>query len=448
LSSGGPERRVAAERLSPVAWLRDRIGWDGIAHLAAKKEVPVHRYTLLYYLGGMALFLFTVQVATGILLLLLPLASGRGESGCNTSWPRSPSAGSSARSTLGRQPLRASSSCTWPRSPEGVPRARDDLDLGSPVAFLALGFGFSGYLPWNTLAFFATKVGTDVPAIPGIGLLLSRILRGGSDVTGATVSFYGVHVAILPAITTALLALHLVLVQYHGMSVPPGEEARAGKTGKPVPSMPFAPHFVLRDLFGWTVALALLAGLSAFLPWELGRKADLFASAPAGIRPEWYFLWMFQALKYAPADLWPPRRIAGILFFALAAILVLVPFWTAGLPRGLRPGGIDWRSSRRGPVRRSSHCCRRPAERAGWPSSQFFFAASFFRSPRGAPPGRKRPAPRRPSLRSRRLPPRSRRRPREPARKALRRRRPRALRLHVRLVPRRRSARGGPGRRP
>ena len=41
--------------------------------------------------------------------------------------------------------------------------------------------------------------------------------------------------------------------------------------------------------------------LSAFLPWELGTKADPFASAPAGIRPEWYFLWMFQALKYVPA---------------------------------------------------------------------------------------------------------------------------------------------------
>ena len=87
------------------------------------------------------------------------------------------------------------------------------------------------------------------------------------------------------------------------MSVPPSVEARAKATGTPVPGMPFAPHFALRDLFGWTVALALLAGLSAFLPWELGRKADLFASAPAGIRPEWYFLWMFQALKYAPATI-------------------------------------------------------------------------------------------------------------------------------------------------
>jgi len=58
-------------RLSSVLdWARDRSGWEDLAHLAAKKEVPVHRHTIFYYLGGMALFLFSVQVATGILLLL------------------------------------------------------------------------------------------------------------------------------------------------------------------------------------------------------------------------------------------------------------------------------------------------------------------------------------------------------------------------------------------
>ncbi len=91
--------------------------------------------------------------------------------------------------------------------------------------------------------------------------------------------------------------------------------------------MPFAPHFALRDLFGWTVALALLAGLSAFLPWDLGKKADLFAAAPAGIRPEWYFLWMFQALKYAPAT------IAGVS----GEFVVLVPVGLGALALTLLP---------------------------------------------------------------------------------------------------------------
>ena len=94
---------------------------------------------------------------------------------------------------------------------------------GILLLFLMLGFGFSGYLlPWNELSFFATKVGTGIAgAVPLVGHFMLRLLRGGDDVTGATLSrFYGLHVAILPAITTALVAAHLLLVQRQGMSVP------------------------------------------------------------------------------------------------------------------------------------------------------------------------------------------------------------------------------------
>jgi cytochrome b6 len=210
---------------------------------------------------------------------------------------------------------------------------------GAILLFLALGFGFSGYLlPWNELSYFATKVGTDVPAqVPGIGPLLSRILRGGSDVTGATLSrFYGIHVAILPAVTTLVLGLHLLLVQKKGMSVPPSIERKG-----PGRSMRFVPDFLLRDMIGWLTAVGLLAALAAFFPWELGRKADPFAPAPAGIRPEWYFLSMFQGLKYLPAEIaGVPGELIGIVFFGLlAAALVAVPLLDRGASRG-RPSRV------------------------------------------------------------------------------------------------------------
>ena len=100
-------------------------------------------------------------------------------------------------------------------------------------------------------------------------------MRGGDDVTGATLTrLFGFHVAILPAIATALVGLHLLLVQRHGMSVPPSVERRAAEDPTAVRTMPFLPHFLLRDLFAWTAVLALLAGLSTFYPWELGVKAD------------------------------------------------------------------------------------------------------------------------------------------------------------------------------
>lgn len=322
-----------------LAWVRDRVGWEDLAHLAASKEVPVHRHTVFYYLGGMALFLFLVQVATGILLLLYyrPSASEAFESvqyimaevpfgwliRSIHSWGANLFVGVVILhmiSVFFLKAYRAPREITW--------------ISGAVLLFLALAFGFSGYLlPWNTLSFFATRVGTDVPAqIPWIGPLLSQILRGGSDVTGATLSrFYGIHIAILPAITTMLLGVHLLLVQRHGMSVPLLME-KGGVKGK----LRFFPDFLMRDMVGWLVAVGLLAALSAFFPWELGKKADPFASAPSGIRPEWYFLSMFQAFKYLPAKIVGiPGEMLGVFFLGLvAAVLVALPLLDRGASRG------------------------------------------------------------------------------------------------------------------
>jgi quinol-cytochrome oxidoreductase complex cytochrome b subunit len=147
-------------------------------------------------------------------------------------------------------------------------------------------------------------------------------------VSGATLTrFFGFHVAILPAITTAILGVHIVLVQYLGMSVPPSVE-REVRSGRCLRQQPFFPHFALHDLFAWTVALTVLAALSAYAPWELGHKANVFAPAPAGIRPEWYFLWMFQALKYAPATIFGlSGELVVLLPVTLGALgLLLLPF--------------------------------------------------------------------------------------------------------------------------
>lgn len=337
MSSDAPDRPLRRTDAA-LGWLRDRLGWEALAHAAAKKEVPIHRYTIFYYLGGMALFLFLVQVATGILLLLYyrPSASEAFESvqymmaevpfgwliRSIHSWGANLFVGVVLLhmvSVFFLKAYRAPREMTW--------------ITGALLLFLALGFGFSGYLlPWNELSFFATRVGTDVPAqIPVVGPLLSRILRGGSDVTGATLSrFYGIHVAILPSITTLLLGAHLLLVQKNGMSVPLSQKDRTGRG-----ALRFFPDFLMRDMVGWLVAVGLLAALAAFLPWELGKKADPFSSAPSGIRPEWYFLWMFQALKYLPARVAGlPGETLGVFFFGLlAAVIVALPLLDRGAAR-------------------------------------------------------------------------------------------------------------------
>jgi quinol-cytochrome oxidoreductase complex cytochrome b subunit len=87
---------------------------------------------------------------------------------------------------------------------------------------------------------------------------------------------------------------------------------------------------------GWLSALAVLAALAAYLPAELGRKADPFAAAPAGIKPEWYFMFMFQTLKYLPSYiLGIEGEIVGVVGFGLGGLfLLLVPFLDRRSVRG------------------------------------------------------------------------------------------------------------------
>jgi cytochrome b6 len=199
------------------------------------------------------------------------------------------------------------------------------------LLFLVMGFGFSGYLlPWNTLSFFATKVGTDITGqIPLIGHPMMVFLRGGEDVTGATLTrFFAMHVAVLPMVTTFLILMHIALVQRHGMSAPPSVERDWEANPASRREMKFFPNFFLREMMAWYVALGTLGALAALAPWELGAKADPFLSAPAGIKPEWYFLFMFQTLKVIPARLgFLDGELVGILAFGAAGLIwTLVPF--------------------------------------------------------------------------------------------------------------------------
>ncbi len=315
-----------------LRWLDDRTGASALWPLARKKRVPMHRHSFWYYLGGMALFLLVLQVATGVLLLFYyrPSAEGAFESvqflmaEVKFGWLiRSIHAWGANLliltlfvhlfSTLLMKAYRKPRELTWM--------------TGVALFALFLGLGFTGYLlPWNELALFATRVGTEIPAtIPVAGGFIRHVLRGGDDVTGATLTrFYALHVSVLPGLAILIVAVHALLVQRHGMSVPPAIE-RAGGAKR---SVPFFPNFLIRDLVGWLAALAILASAAAFFPAHLGEKADAFASAPAGIRPEWYFMFMFQTLKFLPARILGINgELVGVAGFGAAAlVLLLMPF--------------------------------------------------------------------------------------------------------------------------
>jgi cytochrome b6 len=138
-----------------------------------------------------------------------------------------------------------------------------------------------------------------------------------------------------------MLGLHLILVQVQGMSVPPEIEKIPEKERK---SIPFFPDFALQDAMAWLIVLNIIALLAVFFPWELGPKADPLASAPAGIRPEWYFMFMFQTLKYIPAHvLFIEGELFGILLFSIGGFIwFMVPFLDKKAHEGIRTPFWTW----------------------------------------------------------------------------------------------------------
>ena len=84
--------------------------------------------------------------------------------------------------------------------------------IGVVLLILTLLLSFTGYLlPWDQLAYWAVTVGSSMAAfVPFIGDQVKTILIGGDQVGAATLlRFYVLHVAVLPALIVAVLAVHL-----------------------------------------------------------------------------------------------------------------------------------------------------------------------------------------------------------------------------------------------
>ncbi len=315
-------------------WLEERLHLSTFKKMMDKKMVPQHAHSIWYYLGGMALFFFLLQVLTGLLLMVYY------QPGIDTSYEsvkyimEKVAFGKLIRSIhswsanlmIGVVFIHMFS--TYFLKAYRRPRELTWL-TGMGLFALSLGLGFSGYLlAWDELAFFATKVGLQImEQTPVVGPIMAELLRGGSDIGQATINrFFELHVIILPLSVAGLLGAHLLFVQLHGMSTP---ESYQNKPERHRKAIPFFSDFLYHDLLTWCVLLAFVVGLAAVMPWELGPKADPWGAAPVGIKPEWYFMFMFQILKMLPAHVGPIEgEVFGIMMFGLGGLLwALVPFW-------------------------------------------------------------------------------------------------------------------------
>jgi cytochrome b6 len=314
------------------AWIEDRFGLRSVTAVMAKKEVPCHAHTVLFYTGSSILLFLGIQVVTGVLLALYyqPTLAGANASVVRimTELPlgwlvRSVHSWSATLMILTvfvhMLGIAFTKSYRKPREATWL--------TGFFLLVASLAFGFTGYLlPWDELSLAATKVGTNIPkALPVIGVWLTKALRAGEDVTGDTLSrFFIVHVCVLPLALLAIVGIHLFLVQRHGMSVPLDAERDRVKP----PSLPFWPNFVFREAAVWLVLSGLLLTVAVFLAPGIGPRADLMAPAPEGIKPEWYFLFLFQTLKLFPARILGlnGELVAVLVMMAGMAAVLLLPF--------------------------------------------------------------------------------------------------------------------------
>jgi ubiquinol-cytochrome c reductase cytochrome b subunit len=185
-----------------------------------------------------------------------------------------------------------------------------------------LGMSFTGYLlPWDQKAFFATTVGTNILSeIPLLGNALKSLLRGGTEMGTLTLSrFFVLHVFMIPALIFVFVAMHVFLFRRAGAAGPiQGEPAELKESAEP-----FYPRQVLFDIVFALVIIAGLGLLAHFLPMELGPKADP-ADTQYVPRPEWYYIPVFQWLKYWQGAL----AVVGILVIPglIGFLFVALPF--------------------------------------------------------------------------------------------------------------------------
>jgi ubiquinol-cytochrome c reductase cytochrome b subunit len=304
-------------------WIDTRTGIRDLLPALLHVRIPAEART--FYFGGIALFLFGIQAATGTLLALYyqPTPNAAYDSivaimsDINFGWLIRSVHHWAANLMILFVVLHLlriffQAAFKFPRELTWI--------VGVGLLGATMVFGFTGYLlPWDQRAYWATVVGTEIAgSVPVIGDQLLLLLRGGADVTEATLSrFFGIHVLVMPIALAGLLVIHLTIVHNLGLANPKKADPRVGRpTG---PTKPFFPDYVLDEVIAWYLILAILVVLASMFPAGLEAKANPLET-PAHTKPEWYFLGVYEFLKLVP-------RTVGILLPMVGlGLLTVWPF--------------------------------------------------------------------------------------------------------------------------
>lgn len=211
-------------------WLDERLGLTTIYNTVLDRKVP--KVNWWFTLGSASLFLFVIQVVTGIFLTVYYVPSPDHAYASIQYIMNEVAFGWLIRGIhhwgaslmvlfVFIHMLRTFyfAAYKYPREITWV--------TGVFLLLATIGMGFTGYLlPWNQRAYWATTVGTEIPGTaPFIGDFIIRVLRGGSDLSGVTLArFFSVHIWFLPAIIVLLISIHIYLVIRLGISSIPKKE--------------------------------------------------------------------------------------------------------------------------------------------------------------------------------------------------------------------------------
>jgi quinol-cytochrome oxidoreductase complex cytochrome b subunit len=299
-------------------WLQQRLPLDLEAlRYYSNEPVPLHLKHWWWCLGGTPALLFGVQVATGILLSFYYVpdptdayeSMQRIQGQVDFGWfIRSVHRWSSnlmiAAVILHMMRVYFTGAYRKPR----------ELNWMAGVAILGVTmfFGFTGYsLVYEQLSYWgATVAGNLTEAVPVVGHHLARLLRGGETVGDNTLTRYFIlHVGILPAAMTALLAFHILQIRLHGVTefefagdrLRGARESEGLRRGTPAlegekKTYPFFPDHAMTEIIIGVGLAFVLTCLAVIFPTPLEAKADPL-NTPAHIKPEWYFFWTFRWLK-------------------------------------------------------------------------------------------------------------------------------------------------------
>jgi ubiquinol-cytochrome c reductase cytochrome b subunit len=282
--------------------------------------------------GAIVLFLFTVQVVTGVLLVIYyvpsPNAAYQSTAYLNSQVPAGHLIRSlhhwGASAMLVGLLVHMLQSFVW----GAYKRPRQIVwVIGVFLLLVTLGLSFTGYLlPWDQKAYWATVVGTRIAgSVPVLGPYITTLIRGGPNVGALTITrFFGLHVLIFPALLSGLIIFHISQVRRQGITAPwarVSEEAAI-----PHPGL-FYPDQVFRDAVAAIIVLAVLFVIAVRRPAPLETIANP-SSVGYQPRPEWYFLPNFQLLKYFPARWGEWGEFVGALLVPAlgTVVLLLLPY--------------------------------------------------------------------------------------------------------------------------